>query len=106
MLMSLRCGGDFTTNASVVDQISKRQDVCLVSFKKSYNSFSFRLRKLHRHDVFILKRFYSFCDKIAYEGEGHKPSSEREKYIVESEFALLGILSKQCIMIYFYFRFQ
>ena len=33
MQMSMRCEGDFTTNASVVDQISKRQDVCLVSFK-------------------------------------------------------------------------
>ena len=32
--------------------------------------------------------------KIASEGEGHKPSSDREKYIAESEFALLGILSK------------
>ena len=31
MQMSMRCRGDFTTNASVVDQISKRQDVCQVS---------------------------------------------------------------------------
>ena len=27
MQMNLRCGGNFTTNASVVDQISKGQDV-------------------------------------------------------------------------------
>ena len=33
MEMSMRCGSDFTTNASVVDQISKRQDVCQVSSK-------------------------------------------------------------------------
>ena len=33
MQMSTRCEGDFTTNASVVDQISKRQDVCLSFFK-------------------------------------------------------------------------
>ena len=31
MQMSTRCEGDFTTNLSVVAQISKRQDVCLVS---------------------------------------------------------------------------
>ena len=31
MQMSLRCGGDFTTNASVVVQISKRQDLRPVS---------------------------------------------------------------------------
>ena len=33
MQMSTRCEGDFTTNSSVVAQISKRQDVCLVSLK-------------------------------------------------------------------------
>ena len=33
MQMSKGSGGDFTTNASVVDQISKRQDVYQVSFK-------------------------------------------------------------------------
>ena len=33
MQMSKGSGGDFTTNASVVDQISKRQDVCQVSLK-------------------------------------------------------------------------
>ena len=33
MQMSMGSGGDFTTNASVVDQISKRQDVCQVSSK-------------------------------------------------------------------------
>ena len=41
-----------------------------------------------------------FLFKIAAPGEGHKPS--REEYIAESEFALLGILSKECLMIHFY----
>ena len=31
MQISTRSEGDFTTNSSVVDQILKRQDVCLVS---------------------------------------------------------------------------
>ena len=99
MQMSMRCGGDFTTNASVVDQISKRQDVCPVSLK-SYNSFSFRFAKVTSRQLF----FFDYYDKIASEGEGRKPS--REQYIAESEFALLGILSKQCLIIYFYFSFQ
>ena len=38
--------------------------------------------------------------KIAAPGEGCKPS--REQYIAESEFALLGILSKEYLMIHFY----
>ena len=50
--------------------------------------------------VFVLKAKFSF--KIAAPGEGCKPS--REQYIAESEFASLGILSKQCLMIHFYFR--
>ena len=41
-------------------------------------------------------------DKIASAGEGRKPNSDREKYIAESELALLSILSKQSLMIYFY----
>ena len=40
------------------------------------------------------------------EGEGRKPSSEREKYIVESEFALLGILLKRMSNDTFLFSFQ
>ena len=40
------------------------------------------------------------------EGEGRKPSSELEKYIVESEFVLLGILSKTMSNDTFLFRFQ
>ena len=41
MQMSMRCGGDFTTNASVVDQISKRQDVCLSFFKNPTTPLAF-----------------------------------------------------------------
>ena len=47
-----------------------------------------------------------YYDKIASEGEGHKPSSDRQKYIVESEFALLGILSKTMSNNIFLSRFQ
>ena len=102
MQMSPRCEGDFTTNPSVVAQISKRQDVCLV---KSYNSRTFACESYLQDNtslaifaVFVLKAKFSF--KIAAAGEGRKPS--HEQYIVESEFALLGILSKQCLMIHFY----
>ena len=41
-----------------------------------------------------------FLSKIAAPGEGCKPS--REEYVAESEFALLGILSKEYLMIHFY----
>ena len=39
--MSKGSGGDFTTNVSVVDQISKRQDVCQVSFKNPTTPLAF-----------------------------------------------------------------
>ena len=54
MQMNLRCGGDFTTNASVVDQISKRQDVCQVSSKNPTTPLAFVLRKLLRDDALLL----------------------------------------------------
>ena len=38
--------------------------------------------------------------KIAAPGEERKPS--HEEYVAESEFALLGILSKGYLMIHFY----
>ena len=41
-----------------------------------------------------------FLFKITAPGEGRNPS--HEEYIVESEFALLGILSKEYLMIHFY----
>ena len=95
MQMNLRCGGDFTTNVSVVDQISKRQDLCRVSFKILQLLLAFVLRKLLRDDVLLLINCFRLLrQKIASKGEGRKPSSNREKYIAESEFALLGIPSK------------
>ena len=54
MQMNLRCGGDFTTNASVVDQISKRQDVCQLSSKNPTMPLAFVLRKLLRDDALFL----------------------------------------------------
>ena len=65
------------------------------------------MRKLpsrqHKHSYFCSicfksKIFFQHCCP----GEGRKPS--HEEYIAESEFALLGILSKQCLMIHFYLR--
>ena len=53
MQMSTRGEGDFTINPSVVAQISKRQDVCLVSLK-ILQLTNFLLRKLHRDNIFIL----------------------------------------------------
>ena len=56
-----------------------------------------------RHHVFSKLRlksdFFSLL-KIAAPGEGRKPSCE--EYIAEREFALLGILSKEYLMIHFY----
>ena len=60
----------------------------------------FLLQKSHQDDVFILKTTVYYYDKIASEGEGCKPS--HEQYIAESEFVLLGIFQKQCLIIYFY----
>ena len=76
------------------------------SFFKSYNYGTFACESYLQDNtslaifaVFVLKAKFSF--KIAVPGEGRKPS--HEQYIVESDFALLGILSKQCqIMIHFY----
>ena len=52
--------------------------------------------------VFVLKVNFFFPFKIAAKGEGCKPDLDRQRYIAESELALLGILSKQCLMIHFY----
>ena len=69
--------------------------------------FDFCLQKLLQYEKldnikFGLVDVTDIYDKIASEGEGRKPSSDRQKYIAESEFALLGILSEQCLIIYFY----
>ena len=94
MQMSTRREGNFTTNLSVVAEISKRQDVC---FFECYNSRTFTCESYLEDNtslaifaVFVLKAKFSF--KIAAPGEGHKPS--HEQYIVESEFALVCILLK------------
>ena len=53
MQMSPKCEGDFTTNPSVVAQISNRQDVCLVSLKnRTTHALSFT-------KVTLRQRFYS-----------------------------------------------
>ena len=77
------------------------------SFFKSYNSQTFACKSYLQDNtnlvifvVFVLKVKFSF--KIAAKGEGHKPNLDRQKFVAESEFALLGILSKQCLMIHFY----
>ena len=53
MQMSMRCGGNFTTNMSVVDQILKRQDICQISSKNPTTPLAFVLRKLLRDDVLL-----------------------------------------------------
>ena len=53
-----------------------------------------------RQHIFSKLPINSKYFKIAALGEGRKPS--REEYVAESEFALLGILSKEYLMIHFY----
>ena len=53
-----------------------------------------------RQHEFSKLRLNSKYFKIAAPGEGRKPSLE--EYVAESKFALLGILSKECLMIHFY----
>ena len=61
---------------------------------------SFHLRKLLLDNVFTVF-FYDYYDKIAAEGEGRKPDLDRQKFIVESKLAILSILYKLIIIIYF-----
>ena len=76
------------------------------SFFKNPTTHGLSFTKVTSRHVFILKIIVYYYDKIASEGEGRKPSSDRQKYIVESEFALLGILSKTMSNNIFLFRFQ
>ena len=69
-------------------------------FFKFYNSFDFRLRKLLLDNVFTVF-FYDYYDKIAAEGEGCKPDLDRQKFVAESELAILSILYKLIIIFYF-----
>ena len=57
-----------------------------------------------RQHVFSKLPINSKFFKIAAPGESRKPS--REEYIAESQFALLGILSKENLMIHFYAGFS
>ena len=43
---------------------------------------------------------YRHHNKIAASGEGHKPELDRQKYLVESELAILSILYKLIIIIF------
>ena len=43
---------------------------------------------------------YQHHDKIAASGEGRKPELDRQKYVVESELAILSILYKLIIIIF------
>ena len=74
---------------------------CVSSFFKSYNSLTFACESYIETTV----RLHYGCstsrhqDKIAASGEGHKPSLDRQKYVMESELALLSILYKLIIII-------
>ena len=73
MQMNLRCGGDFTTNASVVDQISKRQDVCQVSFK-ILQLLNFCLAKVtSRRHCILFERFSIIPTKLRLAVRGISP---------------------------------
>ena len=75
----MRCRGDFTTNASVVDQISKRQDVCQVSSKNPTTPLAFDLRKLLRDDVFIVINCYQLLQqKLLPKAKGVSPVQIRK----------------------------
>ena len=92
MQMTTRREGDFTTNLSVVVQISERQDLRPVS-SNATTPLTFACES-YIETTFLFFNDYLYYDRIASEGEGCKPSSDRQKNIVESEFALLGILSE------------
>ena len=103
MQMSPTREGDCTTNSSVVVQISKRQDLCPVS-SNSTTPLTFVYESCFETTRFGRLLINSeFLFKIAALGEGRKPS--HEEYVAESEFALLGILAKECLMMYFYLDF-
>ena len=93
MQMNQRCGGRFHHQ-----RVSCRSDFKATRrvLFKSYNSLTFACQRLLRdNDFFLLLTLFDIflTQIIASEGEGRKPSSDRDKYVAESEFALLGILS-------------
>ena len=74
MQMSMRCGGDFITNASVVDQISKRQDICQDSSKNPTTPLAFVLQKLLRDDVLLfINCFRLLQQKLLPKAKGVSP---------------------------------
>ena len=74
MQMSMRCGGDFTINASVVDQILKRQDVCQVSSKNPTTPLAFFLRKLLRDNVLLFMNCFRLLQqKLLPKAKGVSP---------------------------------
>ena len=65
------------------------------------------MRELLLDDNIVNFTFVLHHDKkIAASGEGHKPNPDKQRFVAESEFVLLGILSEQCLIIYFYCSFQ
>ena len=71
------------------------------SFFKCYNSLTFACESYIKTTV----RLHYGCstsrhyDKIAVSGEGHKPKPDKERYVAESELAILSILYKLIIII-------
>ena len=80
MQMSMRCGGNFTTNASVVVQISKRQDLRPVS-RMPTTPLSFRLAKAYYRDdvLLLLERLFNIflTTKLLPKVRGVSLSSDR-----------------------------
>ena len=67
MQMSPRCEGDFTSNLSVVVQISKRQDLCPVSLNPTTPGLSLAKVTSRHHvlsyfrDIFQSEIFFQNC---------------------------------------------
>ena len=50
-------------------------------------------------NVWLTLHLYRHYDKIAAEGEGHKPNSDRQKFVAKNKLAILSILCKLIIII-------
>ena len=73
MQMSTRCGDDFTTNSSVVDQISKRQDICLVSFKNPTTPLALACESYIKTTFLFLKDCLLLQQKLLVKERGVSP---------------------------------
>ena len=94
MQMNQRCGGRF--HHQRVSCRSDFKETRRVSFQilQLFNFCVPKVTSRRRFFFLLLTLFDIFLTQIiASEGEGRKPSSDRDKYVAESEFALLGILS-------------